>query len=400
MLSPSTWNLSRIGTPRCDALQKQALLAVRDLVAGELESQARSGELTGSVAGAVERVLTRFRPIETWRVIGPFPRTTAQVFIGEPSIDFSQTQVGAAGKPIQWTERKADAELGRVVIDDFKAGAGDQGGFGYDTNGSPDLAAFGYAEIVADRDRSALLLIGSSGTITVTLNEKVIHNYSNTAGRAYAPDSGRVKVNLKQGTNRILVRSRQGIGTWSFSVQFSEPSATLFATKPGATSLEELRAFALKNDGDPARGEEIFFDAKGIGCAKCHSAAGRGTANVGPDLTGFALKYDKTEIVRSVLEPSNRLATGYQPLLLAFKNGQVLTGLRTRDRRSHRSDRRRRQDHPRLEVGDRRARVSDVSLMPTGLVDTLTTQEFADLIAYLQSLKYRSIAYRDRSMSE
>jgi putative heme-binding domain-containing protein len=367
---------------------EQALLAIRDLVAGDLETLARSGKLSGTVALAVERILTRFRPIVDWHVIGPFPRTTPQVFPDDASIDFAQTRVGAAGKTIQWAERKADPQMGRLVIDDFKAGAGDRGGFGYDTNGSPDLAAFGYAEIVADRDRPALLLIGSSGTISVRLNDKNVHNYDNFAGRPYAPDSGRVRVALKQGTNRILVRSRQGIGTWSFSVQISEPSATLFATKPGSIGLDELRAFALQNDGDPARGEAIFFDAKGIGCVKCHSASGRGTANVGPDLSGFALKYDKAEIVRSVLEPSNRIATGYQPVLLAFVNGQVLAGLLRSETATYidlidadaKTTR-----VLKSEIDERR--VSDVSLMPTGLVDTLTPAEFADLIAYLQQLK-------------
>ncbi len=40
---------------------------------------------------------------------------------------------------------------------------------------------------------------------------------------------------------------------------------------------------------------------------------------------------------------------------------------------------------PKDQVEERR--VSDVSLMPKGLVDTLTPVEFADLISYLQSLK-------------
>ena len=56
---------------------------------------------------------------------------------------------------------------------------------------------------------------------------------------------------------------------------------------------------------------------RGVGCVKCHAAAGRGTANVGPDLTGLGLKYDKAEIIRSVLDPSDRLATGYQPVVVA-----------------------------------------------------------------------------------
>ncbi len=365
-----------------------ALLAIRDLVAGTLEVQARSGVLSPTAAEAVERILTRFTPILDWKVIGPFPRTTAQIYLNEPSIDFSRPQTGLEGRTISWTPRKAQTETGRVLLDDFKAGHGDKGGFGYDTNGSPDIAAFAFAEIRSDQDRQALLLIGSSGSLIVQLNQKPVFNGSNSIGRAYRPDSDRVRVTLKKGTNHLLLRTRQGIGSWSFSVQVSDPSETLFATKAGKVSLDDLRSFAANHPGDAARGRAIFIDPKGVGCVKCHSAIGLGSAAVGPDLTGLALKYDRAEIIRSVLEPSARIATGYQPVLIAKTDGKVLTGLLKSETETD------------LELIDADARVTrvrkteiderrlgDVSFMPTGLVDTLSKEEFADLIAFLASLR-------------
>ncbi len=367
---------------------ESALLALRDLVAGRLEEVARSSVLETPGTLAIERILTRFEPIRDWRVIGPFARTTAQVFLGESSIDFAREHSGAEGRPIRWQARAGDPATGRVLLNDFKAGAGDRGGFGYDDNGSPDLSAFAYAEIPSDRDRPALLLIGSSGSLIVTLNEQVVWNYANFAGRAYATDSDRVRVKLKPGTNRLLIRTRQGIGAWTFGVQVSDPAATLFATRAGASNLDALRSFALEHEGDPARGATIFFDAKGIGCGKCHAAGGQGAANVGPDLTGLALKYDRAELIRSVLEPSDRIATGYQPLLIATTDGQVRAGLL------------RSETDAAIVLVDADARtwtivadqveerrVGDVSIMPVGLVDTLKPEEFADLIAYLGSLK-------------
>jgi putative heme-binding domain-containing protein len=374
--------------PDLRARAESALLAIRDEVAGDLAREAKAGRLDGAAALAVERILTRFRPIVDWHVIGPFPRTTAPVFFGASSIDFARTHAGAEGRTIAWTPRPGDSATGRVVLDDYKGGAGDKGGFGYDTNGSPDLNAFGAADVVSDRDRAALLLIGSSGTITVALDEKVVLQYQNYAGRPYAPDSHLVRIDLKKGKNRLLVSTRQGIGVWSFSVQVSEPSEALFAATPNRVTPEALRAFALGHEGDPRSGEVLFFDPKGIGCVRCHSAGGRGTANIGPDLTGLAAKYDKAEIVRSVLEPSNRLATGYQPVLLALRDGKVLAGVV------------RSEDGVQVEIADAEARVTrvpkadieerrtgDVSTMPAGLADSLTLLEFTDLISYLQSLK-------------
>ena len=368
---------------------ESALLALRDIVKSELETAVKSGKYEGAAALALERVLTRFVPVYDWKVIGPFARTTAPVLISERSIDFARTHSGVEGRTISWAPRKGDSTNGQVVLDDFKGGFGDRGGFGYDTNASPDLSSFGYAEIVSDADREALLLIGSSGSLIVTLNEQNIHTYNNFAGRAYAPDSDVVPVSLKKGANRLLLRARQGIGSWSFSVRVSEPS-TLFAATGASRSagIEALRAFALTHEGDSRNGELLFFDAKGIGCVKCHAANGHGTANIGPDLTGLALKYDKTEIIRSVVEPSTRIATGYQPVLLATHDGKVISGLvrtetdayleivdgETRLTRISRSD-----------IEERK--VGDVSVMPAGQVDSLKPVEFADLISYLMSLK-------------
>jgi len=367
---------------------ESALLAVRDAVSADLEKAARSGTFQGPAAQALQRVLTRFRPVTGWKAIGPFARTTGKAFVGERSIDFARGYSGAEGRTVRWNPRKADPATGRVVIDDFKGGAGDRGGFGYDTNGSPDLAAFGYAEIASDRDREALLLVGSSGSVTVTVNEVPALEYRNFAGRPYRPDADVVPVSLKQGTNRLLVQSRQGIGAWSFGVQVSEPSSVVVAGAGAMKGPESLRAFATTHEGDPKNGEALFFDARGVGCVKCHTAGGRGTATIGPDLTGLALKYDKAEVIRSVLEPSNRIATGYQPALLATRDGRVVTGLVRGETDAYVElvDAETKLTRvPKAEIEDRK--VGDVSVMPAGLADSLSVTEFADLVSYLQSLK-------------
>ena len=370
---------------------EQAILALRDApaVRHDLERAATSGTLEGPSALALERVLTRFTPVKGWKVIGPFARTTAQVFLGETSIDFTRRHSGAEGREIAWSDRSTDSPTGRIMLDDFKNGAGDRGGFGYDLNGSPDLAAFAYAEIDSPTDRDALLLTGSSGSLMVTLNEQTVVNVDTFAGRAYQPDGDLSLVSLRKGKNRLLARTRQGIGAWSFSVQVSEPSSVAIGRKgQRAVGVEALRAYATTRQGDPRSGASLFFDAKGLGCAKCHAANGKGSANFGPDLTGLALKYDKAEIIRSVLEPSNRLATGYQPTLIATKDGRVLNGLVRAETAAY------------VELADRETtltriakseieerKLGEVSIMPSGLVDSLTPVEFADLISYLSSLK-------------
>jgi putative heme-binding domain-containing protein len=362
---------------------ESALLAIRDRIGPDLEKAARSGHFEGASGAALEWVLTRFTPITDWRVIGPFPRTTGPVFAGKRSIDFGRTQTGAEGKTISWAIRPADPSTGRVLLDEL------QGGFGFDASGSPDLCAFGYTEIASEQDREAMLLTGSSGTLLVMLNEEMVLDAQNAAGRSYRPDSDHARINLKKGKNRLLVISRQGIGNWSFGVQLSEPLGFAVATTtPKPFDAETLRTFALSHEGDARSGEALFFNSKGVNCARCHAAEGKGSATLGPDLTGLALKYDRAEIVRSVLEPSNRISTGYQPVVLATRDGKVLSGMiraETNDAIDLVDSEGKLTRVARSEVKERR--LGTVSLMPAGLADGLTVAEFADLISYLSSLK-------------
>jgi len=81
-----------------------------------------------------------------------------------------------------------------------------------------------------------------------------------------------------------------------------------------AFSTETLRQFALSHLADPRKGEEIFFEDREIACGRCHAAAGRGVGTPGPDLSGLASRSDKVQLIRSLLEPSPRLAAAHQPV--------------------------------------------------------------------------------------
>ena len=174
--------------------------------------------------------------------------------------------------------------------------------------------------------------MGSSGPLIVTVNEQAVANDALVAGRADVPDAELLRFHLARGRNRILVQSRQGIGPWSFGVQVARSPTNpghLAAAGTGRARVtaDDLRRFAMAHEGDARRGEAIFFDPRGIGCGRCHSAGGRGTATIGPDLTGLALQYDRAELIRSVLEPSSRIADGYQPVVVATHDGRVLSGV-------------------------------------------------------------------------
>jgi putative heme-binding domain-containing protein len=377
--------------PRLQRAGESALLAIRDRVPDEITAAARSAEISGPAASSLERVLARFEPIREWRVIGPFPRATPQLFLGERPIDFARRHAGVAGQPVSWTTRRADLKTGRVDLEDLKGGTGD-GGFGYEAGGSPELAAFAYSELDSDREGPGLMLLGSSGPLIVTVNEQVVGDPTDPAGPADAPDADLVRFRLARGRNRILVQSRQGMGRWTFGVQVARSPAHAGTNLAGAAAprpgVEELRRFAMAHEGDARRGEQIFFDPRGVGCGRCHSAGGRGTATIGPDLTGLALKYDRAELIRSVLEPSRRIAVGYQPVVVATHDGRVLSGVvraETEGAIELVDSEAKATRIPKRDIDVRRA--GEVSIMPDRIAESLSPAEFSDLISYLASLK-------------
>lgn len=142
----------------------------------------------------------------------------------------------------------------------------------------------------------------------------------------------------------------------------------------------------LEGPADAEVGRRIFENGRVATCAKCHRVDGRG-ANIGPDLS-LVGRNDRKWIVESILQPSAVVAPHYQGWRIDTVDGRVLTGLlvHTYLDESYYVDAK--GNRFKVEAKD----VADVSaakesIMPAGLVDTLTDQEIRDLVAYLGSRK-------------
>jgi quinoprotein glucose dehydrogenase len=89
-----------------------------------------------------------------------------------------------------------------------------------------------------------------------------------------------------------------------------------------------------------------------------------------------------------VLEPSSRIVNGYRPIVIGLSDGTVATGLLRAETEDHVDlidSGLRPLRLAKADVVERR--LGDTSPMPTGLVDGLNSGEFADLIAFLESLR-------------
>ena len=142
----------------------------------------------------------------------------------------------------------------------------------------------------------------------------------------------------------------------------------------------------VKMKGDAARGADIFR-RETTGCIKCHQARGEGR-DVGPALSEIGTKLPKEALIEAVLDPSAGISFGFEPWQLQLKSGDDAYGLKV----SETVDEIAIKDvngvvtrYKKSEIAS--AQQSKISIMPSGLQQTMTTQEFVDLIEYLASLK-------------
>ncbi|MCA9041430.1 MAG: c-type cytochrome, partial [Planctomycetaceae bacterium] len=92
-------------------------------------------------------------------------------------------------------------------------------------------------------------------------------------------------------------------------------------------SLQQLLEFLEQNpkgqNGDVAKGKVAFEKGK---CVKCHRFGNEGT-NVGPDLTSVRRRFQKKEIIESILVPSQVISDQYRMVTVITEDGLVHNGM-------------------------------------------------------------------------
>ncbi|HEX3314927.1 MAG TPA: HEAT repeat domain-containing protein [Gemmataceae bacterium] len=165
-------------------------------------------------------------------------------------------------------------------------------------------------------------------------------------------------------------------------------SSPLFKIAAKTVTLAEYNAAALSEQGGNAgRGKKLFFDLKGSACSKCHKVRGEG-AEVGPDLSSIATRYDRAKLIESVLYPSKQILDGYDMTVVELKDGKVLQGLVRGDSGDELTliDVEAKKHVVKKDDIESRTK-SKKSLMPDGIQVGMTLVEFSDLISYLESLR-------------
>jgi len=141
----------------------------------------------------------------------------------------------------------------------------------------------------------------------------------------------------------------------------------------------------LEGKADADTGARVFYHPR-VGCAACHRIDGRGK-DVGPDLSRIGT-VDRRSILESILQPSNTVAPHYVAWRLETAAGKVLSGMLVHTNLDEYTFVDAKGERFKVKTGDLVEQTPTAqSIMPDGLVDTMTDQELRDLLAYLASRK-------------
>ncbi|WP_080057395.1 DUF7133 domain-containing protein [Spirosoma aerolatum] len=152
----------------------------------------------------------------------------------------------------------------------------------------------------------------------------------------------------------------------------------------GESSIEDVMLAMAKIDGNSALGKTLFTQQ---GCVACHSLS-KTEPMKGPFMGQIGSIMTREQIAESILKPNASISQGFATVLITAKGGKSYTGFVTEESSN------------RVVLRDITGQVytikaSDIvsrkemenSMMPTGLVNALSYEEFASLITFLSQQK-------------
>lgn len=143
----------------------------------------------------------------------------------------------------------------------------------------------------------------------------------------------------------------------------------------------------LKLDGNSNAGRSLFQESQTLQCRNCHRVGDQGKS-LGPDLVQIGKRLNRTQLLRSILAPSEKIEPKFRTWIVETTAGRVFTGLlveKTDEKIVLKTS-----EHKLIEVPTEEQELlvpQPNSLMPELQHRSLTAQQLADLVAYLESLK-------------
>ncbi len=174
-------------------------------------------------------------------------------------------------------------------------------------------------------------------------------------------------------------------GAWRKSIR-SEAASYLGKTAAGQMATVQKHPpldQMLKMSGTVGNGMTVFKN----NCSVCHQVKGEGM-DFGPKLSEIGSKLPREAQYISILHPDAGISFGYEGYEVKLKDGSTVAGIiasKTETDLQLKMPGGVTSSYKMAKVAS--IKKMDGSMMPSGLADNMTTQELADLVEYLVSLK-------------
>ena len=170
--------------------------------------------------------------------------------------------------------------------------------------------------------------------------------------------------------------------------------AMLLFPAPGKLDPKKLPSITelAKRVGNADNGKAVMAKSltSEVQCMKCHMVRGQG-GSIGPDLSMIGKKGPKESLYESLFTPSKAIADQYLSWKVDSEDGQSVTGLLVGETETTLTIRDANgKDYPFPVKGTERKKQL-TSIMPEGLVATLTEDELVDVVEYLTKLQTPSL---------
>jgi hypothetical protein len=168
----------------------------------EVKAITKREDLLKQIDDAVKSIEALAGCITHWKLAGPFKVD------GKDGLSLMDVPLGPelADAKVEWTSPTAPTKAENVwQIDLLKKFTGN------------NRVAYAKCSVSSDKAQPALLELGSDDGIKVILNGQPV--FSKNQVRQFRPGQDKVKIDLKQGENTLLLKVTQNGGDWMFSAR-------------------------------------------------------------------------------------------------------------------------------------------------------------------------------------
>jgi putative heme-binding domain-containing protein len=365
-------------TPAAGTILQAA--AIDSLLGVEARASALTALSTATGPGALNRSVETFSTLTVPSLEPPLDAVWTQFVSSPAQAEHSALWRELAQNPDTSRQRLAFAVLVQLAADPPAAGRGARGAGGRGGGGGGGgRGRGGLTQAVVDSARA-----DARATIDAAWNGPNAASLVWSAGRVGAARY-RDRIATVASSSSAAVREAAAYAVARLdaaAVNAATPATGTASPAVASIPYDELVGRLTSVTGDVALGRKLFAQQA---CTACHTTAA-GEPERGPHLGGIFARYSKAEVIESILRPAAKVAQGFTTYSFTTADKRQLSGFVVREGQSDVQIR----DLTGTEVTLRKNEIvnrsaSEGSMMPPGLVDTLTLQELASLLTFLES---------------